>query len=197
VIDHLRRSVILALIALVLFGLLYGFAGTGVAALLFHDQASGSLSASGSSLIGQNWNGYSTTAIKNPQWFHGRPDPDNPLVANGTSGGSGASNLGPRSKTLVNDTKALVQAWNAVGVTPTPDLVTGSGSGIDPDITPQDAIVQIPMVSTATGIDASQLRSLIDQHTQGAQLGFLGAPTVNVLELNQALAALEAKQGGQ
>jgi len=188
--EHLRRSVALALIALVLFGLVYGFLGTGLAQIFFRGQADGSITANGSTLIGQNWNGYSTTKILNPQWFHGRPDPDNPLVANGKDGESGASNLGPRSKVLVQDTSALVKAWHQVGVNPTTDLVTGSGSGIDPDITPADAYAQIPMVSRARGISASRLHQLIDSQTQGAQLGFLGSPFVNVLQLNEALARL-------
>jgi potassium-transporting ATPase KdpC subunit len=186
-----RRSIVLAIVAFVLFGFVYALLGTGVAQLFFRGQADGSVTANGSYLIGQNWNGYNTTAIKNPQWFHGRPDADDPLEANGKAGVSGASNLGPRSKTLVSDTRALVNAWHKVGVRPTPDLVTTSGSGLDPDISPQDAQVQVPMVARATGIAPATLRHLIDAHTQGAQLGFLGSPTVNVLQLNEALAKLK------
>ncbi len=186
-----RRSIVLAIVAFVLFGFVYALLGTGVAQLFFRGQADGSVTANGSYLIGQSWNDYSTTAIKNPQWFHGRPDADDPLMANGKAGVSGASNLGPRSKTLVADTRTLVNAWHKVGVTPTPDLVTTSGSGIDPDISPQDAEVQVPMVTRATGIAPAVLRRLIDAHTQGAQLGFLGSPTVNVLQLNEALAKLK------
>lgn len=188
--DYLRRSVALALVALVLFGLVYGLAGTGVAQVLFPGQAQGSLSANGSRLIGQNWNAYSTTRIVNPQWFHGRPDADNPLVANGKAGTSGASNLGPRSKVLAKEVRALIKAWHKVGVRPTADLVTTSGSGLDPDITPQDAYAQIPMVSGARGIPTARLHSLIASQVQGRDLGFLGSPFVNVLQLNQALARL-------
>ena len=188
--DQLRRSVILALLAIVLFGFVYALLGTGLAQVFFHNQADGSVTANGSTLIGQNWNSYSTTAIKNPQWFHGRPDADNPLEANGKAGTSGAANLGPRSKTLVQQTQALVKAWNKVGVTPTPDLVTTSGSGLDPDITAQDAYVQVPMVSAATGISAARLNQLIASQNQGAELGFLGSPYLNVLQLNEALAKL-------
>jgi K+-transporting ATPase ATPase C chain len=112
-------------------------------------------------------------------------------VANRVSGSSGASNLAPRSKVLLENTKALVDYWHALGVNPTPDLVTTSGSGLDPDITPQDAIVQIPMVSKATGISPSRLRALIDSKTSGAQLGFLGSSIVNVLQLNESLAKLK------
>ena len=91
----------------------------------------------------------------------------------------------------MQNTQTLVAYWKARGVNPTPDLVTTSGSGIDPDITPQDAIAEIPMVSRATGISPSALRNLISQQTQGMQLGFLGSPYVNVLQLNEALAKLK------
>ncbi|MDQ1361839.1 MAG: potassium-transporting ATPase KdpC subunit [Acidimicrobiaceae bacterium] len=196
---HLRRSFTMALIALVFFGFVYALAGTGVAQLFFRNQANGSITANGSTLIGQNWS--------SPNWFHGRPDDtgpyaanpkatppvpggDNPLMANGNSGQSGASNLGPRSKVLLTNTKALVAYWHGLGVNPTPDLVTTSGSGYDPDITPADALVQIPMVSKATGIAPSALRSLIAKETNSPQLGFLGSSYINVLQLNEALAHL-------
>ncbi len=116
---------------------------------------------------------------------------DDPLVANGAAGESGATNLGPRSQELVTYTQDLIKYWKARGVSPTSDLVTTSGSGIDPDITPQDATAEIPMVARATGLSPGQLQSLISQVTQGAQLGFLGSPTVNVLQLNEGLAKLE------
>jgi K+-transporting ATPase ATPase C chain len=116
---------------------------------------------------------------------------DDPLVANGVAGESGATNLGPRSKVLVADTKILVRYWLARGVQPTSDLVTTSGSGIDPDITPQDAQAEIPMVSRATGLSAATLQHLISEQTNGMELGFLGSPYVNVLQLNEALAKLK------
>jgi K+-transporting ATPase ATPase C chain len=84
-----------------------------------------------------------------------------------------------------------VAYWHARGVNPTPDLVTTSGSGYDPDISQQDALVQIPMVSKATGLSAAQLRHLIIGQTQGAELGFLGTSYIDVLQLNDALAKLE------
>ena len=195
---HLRRSVVFAVVCFVFFGLLYNLAGTGVAQALFPHQANGSLAAGGSSLIGQTWT--------STRWFHGRPDNfgpyaanpktgvaggDNPLVANGVKGESGATNLGPRSKALVADTRQLVAWWHAHGVDPTTDLVTTSGSGYDPDITPADALVQIPMVSKATGVSPAALRHLIASQTQGRQFGFLGSPIVDVLDLNRALARLE------
>jgi K+-transporting ATPase ATPase C chain len=202
--THLRRSVILALICCGFFGFVYAFAGTGVAQLFFGHQANGSVTANGSSLIGQNWS--------SPMWFHGRPDDagpyaavvcssnaknctpssggDNPLVANGVSGQSGATNLGPRSQTLLTNTRQLVAFWHSMGVNPTPDLVTTSGSGYDPDITPPDAMAQIPMVAQARGIAPSALQALIKQHTHDAELGFLGSSYINVLQLNEALAQL-------
>ena len=203
---HLRRSLVLAVICLVFFGFVYAFAGVGVSQLLFKHQADGSLTANGSTLIGQNW--ADAKCPGNPLGscvFHGRPDDtgpyaanpkdnvsggDNPLVANGVSGESGATNLGPRSKVLVADTKALVAYWHKLGVDPTPDLVTTSGSGLDPDISALDATVQIPMVSKATGIAPAKLRALIKSETMGAELGFLGTSYIDVLQLNEALAKL-------
>src|SRR6202167_4792966 len=202
---HLRRSLVLAVICLVFFGFVYAFAGTGVSQLLFKNQADGSLTADGSTLIGQPWN--LTKCPGHPLGscvFQGRPDDlgpyssatlspaehpgDDPLVLNGAPGSSGATNLGPRSAELVKYTKELVKYWHARGVNPTPDLVTTSGSGYDPDISEQDALVQIPMVSRATGLSASVLRQLVISQTQGAELGFLGTSYIDVLQLNEALA---------
>ena len=159
---HIRRSVVLAVVALVLT-FAYAFVGTGVSQVLFKHQADGSITANGSTLIGQNWS--QTKCPGHPLGscvFQGRPDAlgpyagslnpvaaggDNPLVANNipgkpgvlNPGESGATNLGPRSKVLLSNTQALVAYWHARGVNPTPDLVTTSGSGYDPDITAADA----------------------------------------------------------
>ncbi len=194
---NLRRSLIFAIIAVGLT-FAYAYLGTGLSQIAFKSKANGSVTASGSTLIGQNWS--------SPRWFHGRPDDtgpyhsdpkedvaggDNPLMANGIPGESGASNLGPRSSVLLDNTKELVQYWHKLGVNPTPDLVTTSGSGYDPDIAPQDATVQIPMVSRATGIAPSVLRQLIAKETHGEQWGFLGSSYIVVLQLNQALAKLK------
>jgi K+-transporting ATPase ATPase C chain len=206
--TNLRRSVVMAAICLVFFGFVYALAGTGVAQVLFPHQADGSITASGSTLIGQNW-----AATKCPGHplgscvFHGRPDDtgpyaanakqdisggDNPLVANGIDGESAATNLGPRSKVLLADTEALIAYWHQLGVAdPTTDLVTTSGSGYDPDITPADAVVQIPMVSRATGLSPSALRRLIGKESHGEELGFLGSSYIDVLQLNEGLANLE------
>jgi K+-transporting ATPase ATPase C chain len=211
---HIRRSVVLAVVALVLT-FVYAFAGVGVSQLFFKHQANGSLTANGSTLIGQNW-----SQAKCPGHplgscvFQGRPDAlgpyagslkpvagggDNPLEANnipgmpGTSnsGESAATNLGPRSKVLRSNTDALVAYWSARGVNPTPDLVTTSGSGYDPDITAADALAQIPMVSKATGIAPSALRALIARENNRAELGFLGSSYINVLQLNEGLQQLK------
>jgi potassium-transporting ATPase KdpC subunit len=189
--THLRRSVVLALFCLVFFGLLYPLAGTGLSQVLFKHQADGSITANGSTLIGQNWT--------SPKFFHGRPDDfgpyagvgDNPLVANGKSGDTGATNLGPRSEVLLKNTEALIAYWHKMGVNPTPDLVTTSGSGLDPDITPVDAYAEVPMVSKATGISPKVLDKLIARETNTAQFGFLGSDYIDVLQLNTALAKME------
>jgi K+-transporting ATPase ATPase C chain len=212
--DHVRRSIVLAVVALVLT-FAYAFLGTGVSQLLFKHQADGSITANGSTLIGQNWSQAPCPGHRNGTCvFQGRPDAvgpyagslkpvagggDNPLQANNipgkpgilNSGESGASNLGPRSKVLLENTQALVAYWKARGVTPTPDLVTTSGSGYDPDISQQDALVQIPMVSRATGLSPSVLRRLVINQTQGTELGFLGTSYIDVLQLNEALHNLE------
>lgn len=210
---QLRRSVLLAVVVLVLT-FAFAYLGTGVSQLFFKHQADGSITKNGSTLIGQNW-----SQAKCPGHplgscvFQGRPDAvgpyagsaspaagggDNPLQANNipgkpgvlNSGESGASNLGPRSKVLLTNTRTLVAYWKARGVNPTPDLVTTSGSGYDPDITAADALAQIPMVAQATGVSPSALRSLIARETHSAQLGFLGSSYIVVLQLNQALAHL-------
>jgi potassium-transporting ATPase KdpC subunit len=195
---HLRRSLVMAVFCMVFFGFVYAFVGTGVAQVFFPFHADGSVTKNGSLLIGQNWS--------SPKWFHGRPDDtgpyaanakkdisggDNPLVANGFDGESAATNLGPRSLTLKENTIALVKYWHNLGVNPTIDLVTTSGSGYDPDISAMDATVQIPMVTKATGISPAQLRTLIKQQTHPAQLGFMGSSYIDVLQLNEGLAKLE------
>jgi K+-transporting ATPase ATPase C chain len=206
--TQLRRSAIFCLICLVLFGLVFPLLGVGLSQLFFKHQADGSITANGSTQIGQNWSdtkcpGHSLGSCV----FQGRPDDlgpyasaklspaehpgDDPLVANGAPGESGATNLGPHSAELRNYTKELIAYWHARGVQPTSDLVTTSGSGIDPDITPQDATAELPMVAKATGLSNSVLMRLIDQQTQGAELGFLGSPYIDVLQLNEALVKLE------
>jgi K+-transporting ATPase ATPase C chain len=205
--THLRRAVVLSVIVLVLT-FAYALAGTGASQLLFKHQADGSLTSSGSTLIGQNWAAVSCPGhLTGSCVFHGRPDDtgpyatnakkdvaggDDPLVANGVDGESGATNLGPRSSVLLQDTQELVAYWKKLGVNdPTPDLVTTSGSGYDPDISAADALVQVPMVSKATGVSQAALRALIARDTNGAQFGFLGSSYIVVLQLNEGLAQLQ------
>jgi len=217
-IVNLRRSIVAIVAFTAFFGFVYMLAGTGVAQLVFRHQADGSITANGSTLIGQNWSVVTTFEgtkgyWPNTKWFNGRPDDsgpygavvcgsdapkgctpaaggDNPLEANGASGESGATNLGPRSKVLLADTQALVAWWHSQGIDPTPDLVTTSGSGLDPDISPADALAQVPMISRATGLSTSTLRALVARETQQPQLGFMGTSYIDVLQLNEALAQL-------
>jgi len=172
---NLRRSVLISAVFFVMLGLLYPLAETGIGQALFSRQANGSLTSDGSTLVGQSWTG--------PRWFHGRPDADNPIATGGT-------NLGPRSKELVDDVRQQITELRKEGITPTPDLVTTSGSGVDPDIAPADAYAQVNAVAKARGVSPAALRQLISTRIVRAQFGFLGAPYINVLQLNQALARL-------
>jgi K+-transporting ATPase ATPase C chain len=210
---HIRRSVVLAIIVLVLT-FAYTYISTGIDQVLFKHQANGSITTNGSTLIGQNWSQTRCPGhLLGSCVFQGRPDAlgpyagslnpvaaggDNPLEANNipghpgvlNSGESGPTNLGPRSSTLKSNTETLVAYWNKRGVDPTPDLVTTSGSGYDPDITAADATAEIPMVSRATGLAPATLRALIARQNHGAQFGFLGSSYINVLQLNEALVKL-------
>lgn len=170
---NLRRSVAALVIFFLLAGLGYPLAETALAQGLFAHSANGSIGPNGSTLIGQRWTG--------PQWFHGRPDADNPSA-------TGATNLGPRSRALVDQVRSEVRHWRALGVTPTPDLVTTSGSGVDPDISPADALAQAASVARARHVSVGFLRRLVARETHPAQWGFLGAPYLDVLQLNEALA---------
>jgi K+-transporting ATPase ATPase C chain len=171
----LRAPILVSLIFLVLLGLAYPLAETGIGQALFSHQASGSLTSNGSTQVGQTWKG--------TRWFQGRPDADDPMA-------TGASNLGPRSEVLVQDTRKVMAALRKEGITPTPDLVTTSGSGVDPDISPADAYAQVNAVAGARGLPAPAVRRLVAGHVVRPQLGFLGSAHVNVLQLNEALARM-------
>lgn len=174
--TQIRRSIVLAILFALVLGLAYPLLEVGLANALFGHQATGSLGPNGSTLIGQPFTG--------TDWFHGRPDAYNDTATGGT-------NLGPRSKVLLEDTKKLVAWWHAHGVDPTQELVTTSASGVDPYISPRSAMVQIPMVARATGVSPSALAALIKHDTKGPEYGFLGERVVDVLTLNEGLAALE------
>ena len=171
----LRPAVLVSVIFLIVLGLAYPLAETGIGQALFPGQVNGSLTARGSVRAGQSWTG--------PRWFHGRPDADDPMA-------TGGSNLGPRSRLLVQDTRKNVAALGKLGITPTPDLVTTSGSGVDPDIAPADAYAQVSTVARARGLAPAAVRRLVAADVQPPEWGFLGAAHVNVLQLNVALAHL-------
>jgi K+-transporting ATPase ATPase C chain len=171
----LRPAILVSLIFFVLLGLVYPAAATGIGQAFFSRQANGSLTSNGSTLVGQAWAG--------PRWFQGRPDADNPMATGGT-------NLGPRSKVLVQDVRKQIALLGKEGITPTPDLVTTSGSGVDPDISPADAYAQADAVARARGLPVAAVRRLVTGHIVPPQFGFLGSAYINVLQLNEALAGM-------
>jgi potassium-transporting ATPase KdpC subunit len=173
--GNLRQAVGVSIFFFVLLGLLYPLAETGIGQALFSHQANGSLSANGSALIGQQWKG--------PEWFQGRPDADNPMA-------TGGSNLGPRSRALVTSVQQQIAKLKKEGITPTQDLVTTSGSGVDPDISPADAYAQVNAVAHARALSAATVDRLVAAQVKQPQLGFLGSSYIDVLDLNESLAAL-------
>jgi K+-transporting ATPase ATPase C chain len=176
------------LVTTVMFGLIYPLAITGLAQLFFHNRANGQLIAKdgklvGSRIIGQAFNG--------PGYFHSRPS------AAGTGydpTSSGGSYLAPTNKNLLERVKGDVQKLQTENPNaPIPvDLVTASGSGLDPDISPAAAEFQIHRVAHSRGMKEEDVRALVERHTKGRDLGFLGEPCVNVLELNLDLDTLRA-----
>ena len=175
-IQSLRALIFLSVIT----GIAYPLLVTGISQVLFKDQANGSLIVQndkvvGSSLIGQ--------PFSDPKHFWGRPSATSPMPYNGAS--SSGSNQGPTNPALLDAIKERVSMYERK---PVPvDLVTASGSGLDPHISPAAAEYQIPRVAKARKMSEETLRALVQQHTRGRQLGFLGEPTVNVLTLNLAL----------
>jgi K+-transporting ATPase ATPase C chain len=186
----LRPAIVLFLIMTVLTGIVYPFAVTGLAQVLFHDQAQGSLlmadgHAVGSRIIGQSFS--------DPKYFWSRPSATAPQPYNGIA--SGGSNDGPLNPALTDAVKARIDALKAADPTntrPIPvDLVTASASGLDPDISIAAARYQAARVARVRGLEPAAVQSLIDAHAHTRLLGFLGEPRVNVLELNLALDALK------
>jgi potassium-transporting ATPase KdpC subunit len=172
---NLRPAFGITLVFFILLGLAYPLTETGIGQAFFSHQANGSLTSNGSALVGQAWKG--------PRWFQGRPDAYNPMATGGT-------NLGPRSEALVKAVEQQITQLKNEGITPTPDLVTTSGSGVDPDISPADAYAQVNVVAKARGLPVAAVRQLVAKQIHPAQFGFLGSAYVNVLQLNQALEAM-------
>jgi K+-transporting ATPase ATPase C chain len=189
--NHLIVAMKFTLITTLLFGLLYPLAVTGLSHLFFPKQANGSLIERNGQILGSRLIGQPFTSDK---YFHSRPS----AAGSGYDAtASSGSNLGPTNKQLVDRVKqdvAKLQQENP-GVAIPADLVTTSGSGLDPDISPAAAEFQIPRIARARGISAGTLRPLVARHTQQRQWGILGEARVNVLELNLDLdASFPAKQ---
>ena len=195
--KQIRPAIVMIVATTVLTGLAYPLAMTGVAQALFPHQANGSLvekdgKVIGSSLIGQNFT--------SDRYFHGRPsattttDPNDPtksIAAPYNAANSGASNLGPTSSALMTRIKgdtATLQPQNPNSSVPI-DMVTTSGSGLDPHISPEDAYFQVPRVAKARNMDEAKVKSLVAAAIEPRKLGILGEPVINVLALNQALDA--------
>ncbi len=195
------RPAIVILVALTLItGLVYPLAMTGIASVVFPRQAEGSLierdgKIVGSALIGQEF--------KSDKYFHGRPsattapdpaDTTKTVAAPYNAASSGGSNLGPSNKALIDRVQADLDTLgkeNPAAAVPA-DLVTTSGSGLDPDISPEAAYFQVPRVAKARNLAENRLRQLVSDHIEDRFLGILGEPRVNVLLLNLALERLAA-----
>jgi potassium-transporting ATPase KdpC subunit len=188
----MRRNITIAVLYTVvttlIFGLVYPFVVSGLAQLLFHDKANGQLLHRNGQLVGSRIIGQTFTA---PQYFHSRPS----AAGSGyDAGNSGGSNYAPTNKKLIDRVAgdvALLQPEHPGSDIPV-DLVTASGSGLDPDITPAAAEFQVGRVAEQRHLPEDVIRRLVSQHTEGRQLGFLGEPRVNVLLLNLDLDQLAA-----
>lgn len=195
------RPAIVVLVALTLItGLVYPLVMTGIAEVIFPDQAQGSLIRRNGEVVGSALIGQEFTSDK---YFHGRPsattapdpkDPTKTVPAPYNAANSGGSNLGPSNKALVDRVQADVAKLQQENPgTPVPiDLVTTSASGLDPDISTEAALFQVPRVAKARNLPEGQVRELVENNTQGRFLGLLGEPHVNVLLLNLALDRLSA-----
>ena len=181
--QNLKIAILMTIVTTVLLGIIYPLVVTGLAQLLFRDKANGQLLARngeiiGSRIIGQGFSG--------PGYLHSRPS----AAGNGyDAANSGGTNLGPTNQKLidrVNADVARLQAENPGHPIPV-DLVTTSASGLDPEITPAAAEFQVSRIARERGLSDEQVRQIIAQHLEKRQLGFLGEPRVNVLEVNLAL----------
>ena len=199
--KEIRPAITFIITLTLITGVAYPFAMTGIAKVVFPSQAAGSLIEQDGKVIGSSLMGQEFTSDK---YFHGRPsattapdpkDPTKTVSAPYNAANSGGSNLGPTSKALMDRIKADVEALkkeNPSAAVPT-DLVTTSASGLDPDISPEAALFQVPRIAKARSMPEERLRQLVAQQTQARVLGLLGEPHVNVLLLNMALDQLAAK----
>ncbi len=199
VLRQLWPAIALTLVLTLITGVIYPLATMGVGQALFNSQANGSLvyvngKPIGSSLIGQYWT--------QPQYFHGRPSATSNLQGTPApyeADNSGASNLGPTNSALISNVQQNIAALkkenpDVPAGTPIPvDLVTASGSGLDPDISVAGAYYQIPRIAKARGLSQLAVQQLVDQHITGRFLGVFGDPFVNVLQLNLALDQVAAQ----
>jgi potassium-transporting ATPase KdpC subunit len=198
--KEIRPAIVLVVALTLITGLLYPLAMTGVAGVIFPYQAQGSLIEKdgkiiGSSLIGQ--------LFADDKYFHGRPsatstpdpkDPTKTIDAPYNAANSVGSNLGPTNKTLIERVKGDVENLkkeNSSAQVPI-DLVTTSGSGLDPDISPEAAYFQVPRVAKARGLPEQRVHALVESQIEGRTFGLLGEPRVNVLSLNLALDELKS-----
>ena len=183
---NLVIAILMTIVTTLLLGVVYPLVVTGIAQLVFPEKANGQLiqrdgKVVGSRIIGQ--------AFSSPGYFRGRPS------AAGTgydAANSGGTNLGPTNKKLIDAVKANVDAArkeNASAAAVPIDFVTASASGLDPHVSPATAAFQVPRVARERGVTTADIQRLVDAHTEGRQLGLLGEPVVNVLELNLALDA--------
>ncbi|HZL68857.1 MAG TPA: potassium-transporting ATPase subunit KdpC [Candidatus Limnocylindrales bacterium] len=188
--QNLKIAILMTIVMTVLLGLVYPLVVTALAQLMFRDKANGQLVSRNEEIVGSRIIGQ---AFVGPGYLHSR------LSAAGSGNGydaanSGGSNLGPTNQHLIDRVKADVarlQAENPGQPVPV-DLVTTSASGLDPDVSPAGAEFQVPRIARERGLSEAQVRQIIDQHTSGRQIGFLGEPRVNVLEVNLALDQLKS-----
>jgi potassium-transporting ATPase KdpC subunit len=188
---EIRTAITMTVTLVIITGLLYPLVVTGAAQVLFKDRADGSIIERDGVVVGSKYIGQ---AFTQDQYFSARisaagATDDNPNGYDAMA--SGASNLGPTNQVLVDRVQALIEAIAArEGIDPSripADAVYASGSGLDPDISPEYAEIQIPRVARVRGISEEQVRALVRENASGRQFGILGEPRVNVLELNLAL----------
>jgi K+-transporting ATPase ATPase C chain len=179
--KNLLIAIWMTLATTVLLGIVYPVVVTGLAQVMFPRQANGSLIRQGGNVVGSSLIGQPFTS---PKYFYSRPSAAGAAGYDPTA--SGGSNYGPTNKALVDRVSASVKTLQSENPNaPVPvDLVTASGSGLDPDISPAAAEFQVPRVAHERGMSEQQVRLLVEKHTHRRELGFLGEPRVNVLELN-------------